>query len=130
MIKPIGCLRTRKAQGSNVFVDRAGHYNSRKLLDTVKNMKKLLSLPALVSILLTSVISLTPADTRPAAEDRGASGLALTLRRLQTIECVLHTGAHPDDESTELLAYLARAEGARVAYLSLNRGEGGQNGIG
>ena len=70
------------------------------------------------------------ADTRPSAEDRGVSGLILSLRRLPTIASVLHTAAHPDDESTELLAYLARGEGARVAYLSLNRGEGGQNGIG
>ena len=70
------------------------------------------------------------ADTRPAPEDRGATGLALVLRRLQTIASALHTAAHPDDESTELLAYLARGEGARTAYLSLNRGEGGQNGIG
>jgi LmbE family N-acetylglucosaminyl deacetylase len=70
------------------------------------------------------------ADTRPSAEDRGISGLILALRRLPTIASVLHTAAHPDDESTELLAYLARGEGARVAYLSLNRGEGGQNGIG
>ncbi|MDX2033502.1 MAG: PIG-L family deacetylase [Blastocatellia bacterium] len=70
------------------------------------------------------------ADTRPAPEDRGAGGLALALRRLQTIAVVLHTAAHPDDESTELLAWLARGQGARVAYLSLNRGEGGQNGIG
>ncbi|HZS05534.1 MAG TPA: PIG-L family deacetylase [Blastocatellia bacterium] len=69
-------------------------------------------------------------DTRPAPEDRGASGLGLALRRLQTIASLLHTAAHPDDESTDLLAYLARAKGARVAYLALNRGEGGQNGIG
>ncbi len=69
-------------------------------------------------------------DTRPAPEDRGATGLALALRRLQTIASMLHTAAHPDDESTELLAYLARGQGARAAYLSLNRGEGGQNGIG
>lgn len=67
------------------------------------------------------------ADTRPSAEDRGISGLILALRRLPTIASVLHTAAHPDDESTELLAYLARGEGARVAYLSLNRGEGGQD---
>src|SRR5215475_6652493 len=69
-------------------------------------------------------------DSRPAPEDRGATGLALALRRLQTIASMLHTAAHPDDESTELLAYLARGQGARTAYLSLNRGEGGQNGIG
>lgn len=70
------------------------------------------------------------ADTRPAAEDKGAAGMALLLRRLQTIASVLHTAAHPDDESTEMLAYCARKEGARTAYLALNRGDGGQNGIG
>lgn len=39
-------------------------------------------------------------------------------------------GAHPDDEDTALLAYLARGENARTAYLSLTRGDGGQNIIG
>jgi LmbE family N-acetylglucosaminyl deacetylase len=90
----------------------------------------------LLCLLLAAALALPPApfptlaDTRPAPEDRGAGGLALALRRLQTIASALHTAAHPDDESTELLAYLARGLGARVAYLSLNRGEGGQNGIG
>jgi len=39
-------------------------------------------------------------------------------------------GAHPDDEDTALLAYLARHENARTFYLSLTRGDGGQNIIG
>jgi LmbE family N-acetylglucosaminyl deacetylase len=56
--------------------------------------------------------------------------LGLLLRRLQTTASVLHTGAHPDDEDSALIARLARGDGARVAYLSLNRGEGGQNRIG
>ena len=43
---------------------------------------------------------------------------------------VLMIGAHPDDEDTELLAVLVRGMGAETAYLSLNRGEGGQNLIG
>jgi LmbE family N-acetylglucosaminyl deacetylase len=43
---------------------------------------------------------------------------------------VLVIGAHPDDEDTELLTILVRGEGAETAYLSLNRGEGGQNAIG
>lgn len=91
-------------------------------------MKKSLSFAFAVCLLLPSI---TPfADTRPAPEDRGTSGLALLLRRLQTIASVLHTAAHPDDEATEMLAYVSRKEGARTAYLSLNRGEGGQNGIG
>jgi LmbE family N-acetylglucosaminyl deacetylase len=91
--------------------------------------KPLACLLTVILVFQLALISIS-ADTRPAPEDRGASGLALALRRLQTIASVLHTAAHPDDESTELLAYLARGQGARVAYLSLNRGEGGQNGIG
>ena len=43
---------------------------------------------------------------------------------------VLMIGAHPDDEDTELLTILVRGMGAEAAYLSFNRGEGGQNLIG
>ncbi len=62
--------------------------------------------------------------------DRGAAGLGLRLKRLPTIASALHTGAHPDDEDSGLIAALARGYSARVAYLALNRGEGGQNVIG
>ena len=62
--------------------------------------------------------------------DNGASGLGQKIKRLQTTASAMHTGAHPDDEDSGLLAYLARREQARTAYLSLNRGEGGQNVIG
>jgi LmbE family N-acetylglucosaminyl deacetylase len=62
--------------------------------------------------------------------DEGAVALGMALRRLQTTASVLHTGAHPDDEDSALIARLARGDGARTAYLSLNRGEGGQNRIG
>src|SRR5262245_21536138 len=93
-------------------------------------MNKFLTPLVAFTLILQFTLGFVSADTRPAPEERGATGLALTLRRLQTIASALHTAAHPDDESTELLAYLARGEGARTAYLSLNRGEGGQNGIG
>ena len=58
--------------------------------------------------------------------------MALThaLRHLGQAKRVLVIGAHPDDEDTDLLTLLARGEGAEAAYLSLNRGEGGQNLIG
>jgi LmbE family N-acetylglucosaminyl deacetylase len=52
------------------------------------------------------------------------------LKRLNTTASALMIGAHPDDEDTALLAYLARGENARTAYLSLTRGDGGQNIIG
>ncbi len=62
--------------------------------------------------------------------DSGAAGLAHLLGRLQTTASVLHTGAHPDDEDSAFVARTARGDNARVAYLSLTRGEGGQNIIG
>ena len=74
-------------------------------------------------------ISLVKSQVRP-IYDMGAGGLAQKLKRLQTTASVIHTGAHPDDEDSGLLAYLARHEQARTAYLALNRGEGGQNVIG
>jgi LmbE family N-acetylglucosaminyl deacetylase len=69
------------------------------------------------------------ADTRP-TEDRGAMALGQAIKRLGVVGSVLHTGAHPDDEDSGLLAYLARGRQVRTAYLSLTRGDGGQNVIG
>ena len=68
-------------------------------------------------------------QVRP-VNDYGANGLAQLLKRLNTTKSVLMIGAHPDDEDSALLAYLARGENARTAYLSLTRGDGGQNIIG
>ena len=90
---------------------------------------------ACVVAVLTSASFISPATYVARAQvrstyDEGAVALGLLLRRLQTTASVLHTGAHPDDEDSALIARLARGDGARVAYLSLNRGEGGQNRIG
>ncbi|NOT07689.1 MAG: PIG-L family deacetylase [Gemmatimonadales bacterium] len=51
-------------------------------------------------------------------------------RMLGSTKRVLMIAAHPDDEDTELLTVLVRGQGAEAAYLSLSRGEGGQNLIG
>ncbi|MDE2981309.1 MAG: PIG-L family deacetylase [Gemmatimonadota bacterium] len=63
-------------------------------------------------------------------QDHGLVGTALRLRQLDGVKRVLMIAAHPDDEDTSLLATLARGMGAETAYLSLSRGEGGQNLIG
>ncbi|MBA3319651.1 MAG: PIG-L family deacetylase, partial [Gemmatimonadales bacterium] len=60
----------------------------------------------------------------------GVVALDHELRMLGHYRRVLMIGAHPDDEDTELLTVLVRGMGAEAAYLSLNRGEGGQNFIG
>jgi LmbE family N-acetylglucosaminyl deacetylase len=61
---------------------------------------------------------------------KGIVGTGLLLRRLDGVKRVLMIGAHPDDEDTSLLAALSRGMGVETAYLSLSRGEGGQNLIG
>ncbi len=68
-----------------------------------------------------------------AAAQRDLSGAAraqLDLDRLNVTGSVLMIAAHPDDENTALLTYLARGRKVRTGYLSLTRGEGGQNLIG
>src|SRR5215813_3317885 len=83
----------------------------------------------LVTVLLLSI----PKAAIPSAEipeDRGAMGLSQVLKRLDVVGSVLHTGAHPDDENSALLAWLARGEGVRTAYLAATRGEGGVNLLG
>ena len=60
----------------------------------------------------------------------GVAALAGALKQLGATKRVLMIGAHPDDEYSDLVALFARGMGAQVAYLSLTRGEGGQNLIG
>ena len=59
-----------------------------------------------------------------------AGNLAHALDRLAVTGRVLYVAAHPDDENTRLLTYLANARHLTVAYLSMTRGGGGQNLIG
>ena len=65
------------------------------------------------------------ADTLPL--NHGAPALEQLLRKLRTRASFMLIVAHPDDEDNGALTYLSRGQGARVATLTLNRGEGGQN---
>lgn len=56
--------------------------------------------------------------------------LKLGLKKLNVLGSALYIAAHPDDENTRLLAYLAKEKKFRTGYLSLTRGDGGQNLIG
>ncbi len=59
-----------------------------------------------------------------------SSEIFLQIKKLKILGSVLYVGAHPDDENNTLLPYLAKEKLYRTAYLSLTRGEGGQNLIG
>src|SRR5512135_433934 len=59
-----------------------------------------------------------------------SADLDIALHKLDVLGSVLYVGAHPDDENTSLLALLSKGRKYRTAYLSVTRGEGGQNLIG
>lgn len=82
------------------------------------------------AIVVAVAVPSAPAQLRPLAEDRGATGLGLALRKIGSGVSVLTIVAHPDDENNALHALLSRGLGARVALVSLTRGGGGQNEIG
>src|SRR6476469_5794288 len=65
-----------------------------------------------------------------AGQERGATALGEAVAGLDVTPRVLLIGAHPDDEDTQLLTWLARGRQVETAYLSLTRGDGGQNLIG
>ena len=65
-----------------------------------------------------------------ASEPPSASAILQELRSFRECGSVLYVAAHPDDENTQFIAYLSKGRGVRTAYLSLTRGEGGQNLIG
>ena len=59
-----------------------------------------------------------------------AAEIKLGLQKLNAVGSVLYIAAHPDDENTRLLAYMAKERKFRTGYLSITRGDGGQNLIG
>ncbi len=63
----------------------------------------------------------------PIAANRGVAALYQSLKKLHTRASLIMITAHPDDEDGGMLAYESRGQGARVALLTLNRGEGGAN---
>jgi LmbE family N-acetylglucosaminyl deacetylase len=79
-----------------------------------------------IAILLMSIdVHASPPLSQP-----NAAEIQLALRKLGVVGSVLYVAAHPDDENTNLLAYLSKDKLVRTAYLSLTRGDGGQNLIG
>jgi len=86
-------------------------------------------LTGLIGMALLSSLSAGPAA--PATAEALPPGVILQeLQAFQQLGRVLYVAAHPDDENTRLLATFAKGRGYRTGYLSLTRGDGGQNLIG
>jgi LmbE family N-acetylglucosaminyl deacetylase len=66
-------------------------------------------------------------EATPLPENRGATALYESLKRLDTTASLMMIVAHPDDEDGGLLTYESRGLGVRTALFTLTRGEGGQN---
>lgn len=73
------------------------------------------------------LLTLFDAQSSPLSGSARIQGL---LERVNTLGSLLMLGAHPDDENTAVIAYFAHGRQIRTAYLSVTRGEGGQNLIG
>ncbi|MEK4534338.1 NEW3 domain-containing protein [Peribacillus sp. FSL K6-1552] len=89
-------------------------------------MKKILV--PLLSLLL--VFSLLPLAGSAAKKEKPNVELWNAVKPLETTVTFLNSGAHPDDERSDFLAYLSRGLGVKTSSLIANRGEGGQNEIG
>jgi len=63
-------------------------------------------------------------------ETLNTAELTIALHKLNVLGSILYIGAHPDDENIALLTYFSKGRKYRSAYLSITRGEGGQNLIG
>jgi LmbE family N-acetylglucosaminyl deacetylase len=80
---------------------------------------------------LLSIIGLSLATLRAQAPELWPSSKILhELNRYNTLGSVLYIAAHPDDENTRLISWLVGERKLRTAYVSLTRGDGGQNLIG
>src|SRR5690242_3168032 len=87
--------------------------------------------PTSCRVALLAFVSLAGAATAAdAPREMDAAHIRLALEKLNVLGRVLYVAAHPDDENTGLIAYWANGALYDAAYLSLTRGDGGQNLIG
>lgn len=91
-------------------------------------MKKRFSIFAILLLTVTLFPSIYRADHKN--DEKQKIELWNAVKPLDTTVIFLNTGAHPDDERSDFLAYLSRGLGIKTSSLIANRGEGGQNEIG
>ncbi|MFB2119221.1 PIG-L family deacetylase [Parapedobacter sp. 2B3] len=87
------------------------------------NKQRVVSLTSLLLFVIFSTRAQTLQPQHPGE-------IKQAIKKLNTLGSVLYFAAHPDDENTRLIAWLAKEKHLRTGYLSLTRGDGGQNLIG
>ena len=80
------------------------------------------------SVILTAILSISIFAQSP--QTWTSADIYLAIKKLNVLGSVLYVAAHPDDENTRLIAYLSKDRLYRTGYLSMTRGDGGQNLIG
>jgi len=80
------------------------------------------------SLILTIIFSISLVAQSP--QTWTSADIYLAIKKLNVLGSVLYVAAHPDDENTRLIAYLSKDRLYRTGYLSMTRGDGGQNLIG
>ena len=83
-----------------------------------------------MKLIVAALLLLLAAPRILVSQERGATALGEAVAGLDVTARVLVIGAHPDDEDTQLITWLARGRQVQTGYLSLTRGDGGQNLIG
>src|SRR5690554_1795279 len=86
-------------------------------------MRKLFSILILLTFFQNSLVAQSP-------KKLNSSEIYEAIKKLNFLGSVLYVAAHPDDENTHLISYFSNEIGAQTAYISLTRGDGGQNLIG
>jgi len=82
-------------------------------------------------VIIISLITILSQQTNYSQQyTYSSSDIFLALNKLKVLGSVLYIAAHPDDENTSVLTYMSKGKLTRTAYLSLTRGDGGQNLLG
>ena len=101
-------------------------------LRVMQHFAKRCGCTAVLGTMLAVTVAADCADTPPllSPEQMNASEIELALEKLNVLGRVLYIAAHPDDENTNLMALWSNGSLYDAAYLSITRGDGGQNLIG
>ena len=94
------------------------------------NTVRLITRRSAIYLLTVTSVLMTTTQSASAADQPSGAAVLQELKAFGQWGSVLHITAHPDDENTQLITYLALGRNYRTAYLSLTRGDGGQNLLG